>query len=233
MRRGVRGRPHKAQVHPNDLQMKLIAEELSARRGGRRLFANLSFAVEAGEALLVTGPNGAGKTSLLRILAGFLPPELGQIRLEGIAAAEESIAEQCHYVGHANAVKASLTVAENAAFWSGFLGGTPRPSRQAVPDRLETALAAFGLEALRDIPAGYLSAGQQRRAGLVRLLLAPRPIWLLDEPTASLDQAGQEALAVAVNTHLAGGGLVAAATHMPLGFRGRELRLGGPAAAAA
>ena len=233
MRRGVRGRPHKTQVHPNDLQMKLIAEKLSARRGGRLLFAGLSFAVDAGEALLVTGPNGAGKTSLLRILAGFLPPELGQIRLEGVAAAEEGIAEQCHYVGHANAIKASLTVAENAAFWRGFLGGGPGQSRQTGSDRLGTALATFSLEALRDIPAGYLSAGQQRRAGLVRLLLAPRPIWLLDEPTASLDQAGQEALAVAVNTHLAGGGLVAAATHMPLGFPARELRLGRPAAAAA
>ena len=188
------------------------------------LFAGLAFAVEAGTALLVTGPNGAGKTTLLRMLAGFLPPELGHIRLEG-GAAEASIAEQCHYVGHANAVKPSLTVAENAAFWSGFLGG--------AQDRLDAALQAFGLEALRDIPTGYLSAGQRRRAGLMRLLLSPRPIWLLDEPTSSLDQAGQEVLAATVNTHLAGDGLVVAATHMALGFeRTQELRLGRPAAAA-
>src|SRR5262245_3024900 len=166
--------------------MKLIAEKLSATRGGRILFVGLSFAVEAGQALLVTGPNGAGKTTLLRTLGGFLRPAAGQIRLEG-GAAEASIAEQCHYVGHANAVKPSLTVAENAAFWSGFLGGGP--------DHLRPALAAFGLDALRDIPAGYLSAGQRRRAGLMRLALAPRPIWLLDEPTASLDQSGQEMLA--------------------------------------
>ena len=205
--------------------MKLVAENLSARRGERLLFAGLSFAVDAGQAMVVRGPNGAGKTTLLRTLAGFLPPEAGQLRLEG-GAAEASIAEQCHYVGHANAVKTSLTIAENAVFWSGFLGGTS--------DRIDAALAAFGLEALRDIPTGYLSAGQRRRAGLTRLLLAPRPIWLLDEPTSSLDQAGQEVLAGTVNAHLAGGGLVVAATHMPLGFdRAHELRLSRVTAVAA
>jgi heme exporter protein A len=202
--------------------MRLMAEKLCARRGGRILFAGLSFAVEAGEALLVTGPNGAGKTTLLRTLAGFLPPEAGQIGIED-GAADASIGEQCHYVGHTNAVKPGLTVAENAAFWGGFLGGVAREAS----GRLDTALATFGLEALRDIPAGYLSAGQRRRAGLIRLGLAPRPIWLLDEPTASLDQVGQEMLAVAVNAHLAAGGLVVAATHLPLAFdRPRELHLG-------
>jgi heme exporter protein A len=205
--------------------MKLMAEKLCARRGGRILFASLSFSVAAGQALLVTGPNGAGKTTLLRTIAGFLPPEAGRIHLDG-GAAEAGIAEQCHYVGHANAVKPSLTVAENAAFWSGFLGG--------APGRLEAALAAFGLAALRDIPAGYLSAGQRRRAGLLRLLLAERPLWLLDEPTTSLDAAAQEMLAGAVNQHLAAGGLVVAATHMVLGFdRALELHLGRTAAAAA
>jgi heme exporter protein A len=209
--------------------MRLIAEKLCARRGGRILFTGLSFALEAGEALLVTGPNGAGKTTLLRTVAGFLAPEGGQLRLEG-GAPEASIGEQCHYVGHTNAVKPGLTVAENAAFWGGFLEGVPGDD---TPDRLDRALATFGLEALRDIPAGYLSAGQRRRAGLVRLALARRPIWLLDEPTASLDQAGQEVLAAAVNAHLATGGLVAAATHLPLGFdRARELHLGRAAAAA-
>jgi len=213
--------------------MQLIAEKLCARRGGRILFASLSFVVAAGEALLVTGPNGAGKTTLLRTLAGFLPPEAGQFRLDG-GAAEVSIGEQCHYVGHANAVKPGLTVAENALFWGGFLGQGPEVDRGGERGGLDAALATFGLEALRDIPAGYLSAGQRRRAGLMRLLLARRPIWLLDEPTASLDQAGQDVLASVVNAHLAAGGLVVAATHMALGFdRARELRLIRPAAAAA
>jgi heme exporter protein A len=189
------------------------------------LFAGISFAVEAGGALLVTGPNGAGKTTLLRTLAGLLRPEAGHVRLEG-GAAEMSIAEQCHYVGHSNAVKPSLTVAENAAFWSGFLGG--------ATDRLDRALNVFGVAALRNIPAAYLSAGQRRRAGLTRLLLAERAVWLLDEPTASLDDAAQETLVGAVNRHLAAGGLVVAATHLPLGFVGaRELRLGSATAAAA
>src|SRR5688572_112088 len=146
--------------------MKLIAEKLCARRGGRILFADLSFSVAAGEALLVTGPNGAGKTTLLRILVGFLTPETGQVRLEH-GAADADIGEQCHYVGHLNAVKPGLTVAQNAVFWGGFLGMAPGGGS----DRLDGALATFGLQALRDIPAGYLSAGQRRRAGLMRLLL--------------------------------------------------------------
>jgi heme exporter protein A len=121
-------------------------------------------------------------------------------------------------------VKPSLTVAENAAFWAGFLG-TPSD------DRLDAALAGFGLEALRDVPTAYLSAGQRRRAGLMRLTLAPRPIWLLDEPTSSLDQAGQEVMAAAANAHLAEGGIVVAATHMALGLEQvDELQLGRPAA---
>jgi heme exporter protein A len=205
--------------------MKLVAEKLSSSRGGRPLFRGLSFAVETGTALLVTGPNGAGKTTLLRTLAGLLRLETGQIRLEG-GAEDVTLGEQCHYIGHANAVKPSLTVAENAAFWSGYLGG--------AADRLDDALGVFGLAALRDIPAGYLSAGQRRRAGLMRLLLADRPIWLLDEPTASLDDAAQQALVGAVNRHLSHGGLAVAATHLPLGFdRAQGLRLGRAAAAAA
>jgi len=213
--------------------MQLIAEKLCARRGGRLLFAGLSFAVGAGEALLVTGPNGAGKTTLLRTLAGFMVPEAGQVRIDG-GAAEAGIGEQCHYVGHANAVKPGLTVAENAAFWGGFLEGETGESPAQARDRLAAALATFGLEALRDIPAGYLSAGQRRRAGLVRLLLARRPIWLLDEPTASLDQAGQDVLVGVVNRHLAGGGLAIAATHLPLALdRARGLHLGRAGAAAA
>ncbi len=204
--------------------MKLIGDKLSAVRGGRTLFSELSLGIAPGEALLVMGPNGAGKTTLLRIVAGLAQPTAGRVWLEG-GARDHALSEQCHYVGHANAVKAGLTVAENASFWSRFLGGG-----HVGPD---TALETFGLSGLGDIPAGYLSAGQKRRLGLARLLLADRPLWLLDEPTAALDSAAQETLTGAVNAYLARGGMVMAATHVPLGFAApRALHLGGMAPAA-
>jgi heme exporter protein A len=198
--------------------MKLIADGLACSRGGRRLFSDLSFTTGAGEALLLTGPNGAGKTTLIRTIAGLLPPAGGAIRIEG-GKDDRSVGEQCHYVGHLNAIKASLSVEANAAFWCGFLGGGI--------GRVAAALETFGLAALRDIPAAYLSAGQKRRLGLARVLLADRPIWLLDEPTVSLDTAAQEVLTRAVDAHLAKRGLVIAATHVALGFAGaRALSLG-------
>ena len=204
--------------------MKVIAEMLSATRGGRDVFAQISFVVPGGEALVLTGPNGAGKTTLIRIIAGLLKPAGGQIRLDG-GRPGRTLGEECHYVGHLNGVKASLTVDENASFWARYLG--------SGPEQIERALATFGLGAVRDIPAAFLSAGQRRRLGLARVLLAERPIWLLDEPTAALDHAAQQMLTGAVDAHLAGGGLVVAATHAPLGFaRSRELPLGSPALAA-
>jgi heme exporter protein A len=205
--------------------MKLVADALTATLGGRMLFSGLSFALEGGEALLLLGPNGAGKTTLIRIIVGLLRPDTGRISLDG-GDAEQSVGEQCHYVGHLNALKTSLTVEENADFWCRFLG------TRATSGRIESALAAFGLAHLRDIPAGYLSAGQKRRLGLARVLLAERPVWLLDEPTVSLDRDAQAALTAAVDVHLGDGGLVVAATHTPLGFsRARELHLRMPAEA--
>jgi heme exporter protein A len=198
--------------------MKLIADALTSILGGRTLFSGLSFAVDGGETLLLMGPNGAGKTTLIRTIAGLLGPAAGSIRMES-GDAERSVGEQCHYVGHLNAIKSTLSVGENAAFWCRFLGGGT--------ERIATALTAFGLSGLRDIPAAYLSAGQKRRLGLARVLLAERPMWLLDEPTVSLDRAAQVALSRAVDVHIAGGGLVVAATHMPLAFsNARELHLG-------
>jgi heme exporter protein A len=202
--------------------MKLVADRLACVRGGRTLFADLSFTIEGGEALQLMGPNGAGKTTLIRMIAGLLAPAAGAIRLEA-GEAERSIGEQCHYVGHLNAVKSSLTVEENAAFWGRFLGEGARA-------RIDRALCAFGLAHLGDIPAGYLSAGQKRRLGLARVLLAERPIWLLDEPTVSLDTAAQALLAAAVDAHVTAGGLVVAATHAALGFaKSRYLHLGNSA----
>ena len=188
--------------------MKLIVDKLSVRRDGRAIFADLSFTVEPGSSLLVLGPNGAGKTTLLRTLAGLMPASAGRLWLEG-GEAEQSPGELCHYLGHLNAIKSSLTVEENARFWQHYLGGS---------GPVDAALASFGLVALKDIPAAYLSAGQKRRLALTRLLLATRAIWLLDEPAAALDQDAQAALTAAVTARLAGGGLVIAATHQPLGW---------------
>lgn len=198
--------------------MQLVADNLSLERAGRRIFERVSFTVASGEALLLTGPNGAGKTSLIRAVAGFLPLAGGTIRLDGEADAE--IAERCHLIGHRDGIKGGLSVRENAAFFAAFLGGEAG-SVMDVLDRL-------GLGALADVPAAWLSAGQRRRLGLSRLLLAQRPLWLLDEPSVSLDAAAVETLATIIAEHLAGGGMAIAATHVPLGLSGaRELRLSG------
>ncbi len=203
--------------------MQLIAENLALERGGRRIVEGLAFQVAAGEALVLTGPNGAGKSTLIRGIAGFLPAAEGSIRLEG-GPADTEIAEQCHFVGHRDGVKAALSVRENAVFASRFLG---------QGEDVTSALERLGLDALAEVPAAYLSAGQRRRLGLARLLLARRPLWLLDEPTVSLDATSVATLARIVKDHLASGGLVVAATHTPLGLEGaRELRLGHPSLSA-
>ncbi|MGH6833068.1 MAG: heme ABC exporter ATP-binding protein CcmA, partial [Methyloceanibacter sp.] len=160
-----------------------------------------------GEALLVSGPNGAGKTSLLRQVAGLLPPAAGELRLEG-AGPDAERPELCHYVGHLNGVKASLSVGENLAFWADFLGANGAGFKRA--------LAAFGLTPLADLPAGLLSAGQKRKLALSRLFAAPRPIWLLDEPQSSLDAASVKLLDEAIKDHLDSGGIALVASHTPL-----------------
>lgn len=189
--------------------MKLVADGLTLVRGTRTLQSGLSFAVPGGTALVVTGPNGVGKSTLLRAVAGLFPALSGSVRLEGAASAA-SLSEEVHYFGHLNAVKSSLTVEENARFWCSYLGG----AAQGVFNALEQ----FGLLPLRDIPAGYLSAGQKRRLGLARLLIAERPVWLLDEPATSLDTASQSVVTGVVNRHLAKGGIAVAATHVALGL---------------
>lgn len=201
--------------------MRLLGSDLACFRGGRQVFAGLSFTVAAGEALVVLGPNGVGKSSLLRLLAGLVPRSGGALDLEG-GDPELTIGEQTHYLGHQDALKPSLTVAENLAFWSDFLG-----SRAGT----RAALAAVGLEGIAQLPAAYLSAGQRRRLSLARLVAIKRPIWLLDEPMSTLDAAAQQRLIGFMRAHLAEGGLILAATHGPLGMGAtEELRLGQPVA---
>jgi heme exporter protein A len=198
--------------------MRLWGRELRCVRGGREVFSGLNFEVQAGEALAVTGRNGSGKTSLLRLIAGLLAPAGGAIELNGYEA-ELTLPEQAHYLGHRDAAKPALSVAENLAFWRDFLRGE-------AADVCE-CLTTVGLSHALDLPAAYLSAGQRRRLSLARLLAVHRPIWLLDEPTTALDAAGQAVFARLMGEHLTGGGLIIAATHTPLGIFARELKIGG------
>jgi heme exporter protein A len=201
--------------------MRLSGIDLDCIRGGREVFSRLGFALQSGEALLVTGRNGAGKSSLLRMIAGLLHVAGGRLELQG-GHAERTLAEQTHYLGHQDALKPSLSVMENLAFWARYLGGGE--------DAPSSALASVGLEALGGLPAAYLSAGQRRRLSIARLIAAKRPIWLLDEPTSALDRAAQERLSELMAAHLAGGGLIVAAAHGPIGLeRARELQLGAAA----
>ena len=196
--------------------MRLEASGLTCVRGGREVFAGVGFSVEGGEALLITGRNGAGKSSLLRMIAGLLRIADGRLTVAG-ADPERTIPEQAHYLGHQDALKPSLSLAENLGFWTRYLGGQ---SAQA-------GLQAVGLMELADLPAAYLSAGQRRRLSIARLVAVQRPIWLLDEPTSALDREAQDALSGLMREHLSGGGLIVAATHGPIGLTGaKELRLG-------
>jgi heme exporter protein A len=198
--------------------MRLVAEDLSGERGGEPVFSGVSFALGAGESLIVTGPNGSGKSTLLRVLCGLLPVAGGAIRLDGGGEDWPTVASACHYLGHQNGMKTALTVVENLSFWRDFNGG----ERLVVVD----ALDAVGLSGLGGIPFGYLSTGQRRRAAIARLLVSWRPVWLLDEPTAGLDADSETRFSGIMLKHLDDGGIVVAATHQPLGLKGRELRMG-------
>jgi heme exporter protein B len=189
--------------------MMLVAgTSLACTRGGLPIFRDVDFTVKAGEALVLTGPNGSGKTTLLRIIAGLLQPSGGVVRFEG-AGPEAVLAEEAHYLAHLDPLKPSLSVAENLVFWADFLGSAAAASE---------VLGAVRLERLAQLPAAYLSAGQRRRLSLARLIAVQRPVWLLDEPTAALDAAGQVILADMMRHHLSSGGLIIAATHGPLGL---------------
>ena len=207
--------------------MRLSGSGLACVRSGREVFAGIGFAVEAGNALLVLGRNGAGKSSLLRMVAGLVRVAVGRLELDG-GDPELTLPEQAHYVGHQDAVKPALTVAENLAFWGRYLGGG-----DASPAAVDAALDAVGLAPLADLPAAYLSAGQKRRLSLARLAAVARPVWLLDEPTSALDSASQDRLTALMRKHLGEGGIILAATHGPIGLDAEALRLDGMTTAGA
>jgi heme exporter protein A len=192
------------------------------------VFSGLDFEASAGRALAVTGRNGSGKTSLLRLIAGLLVPAGGSIALEG-GDAELNLGEQAHYLGHRDALKPALSAAENLVFWRNFLGGEISDGDGGLEQSLHESLAPVGLDHAAHLPAAYLSAGQRRRLSLARLIAVRRPLWLLDEPTAALDVAGQTMFAGLMGDHLARGGMIVAATHGPLGIEAEELRIGGAA----
>ena len=197
--------------------MRIEADSLACRRSGRLVFEGLSFTLSDGEALIATGRNGAGKSSLLGILAGRLAPTAGALRIAG--AGERTLPECLHFIGHRDALKSALTAEENLAFARDLLGDAALAPH--------AALAAVGLEHAAALPVAYLSAGQRRRVALARLLVAHRPVWLLDEPTAALDVAAQNTLLGLMRTHRAAGGLLIAATHQPLDLEGaKALRMG-------
>ncbi|GLT07887.1 cytochrome c biogenesis ATP-binding export protein CcmA [Sulfitobacter porphyrae] len=182
----------------------LRVDDLTLARGGVPVLTGLSLALVPGQALILRGPNGAGKTTLLRSIAGLQPPLSG--RIEG---AQDRVA----YAAHADGLKAMLSVTENLAFWARIFGTSD----------ITPALDAFDLHGLADRLAGTLSAGQKRRLGLARLLVTGRPLWVLDEPTISLDTGAVALFAAALRAHLARGGAALIATHIDLGIEAQVL----------
>lgn len=199
--------------------MRLVANELDGERGGETIFSGVSFALADGEGLLVTGANGSGKSTLLRIVAGLLPAAGGTVTLEGGEPDWPDVMAACHYLGHQNALKPALSVTENLAAWRDYLGEPHVP--------IAEALEMVGLDEIGHLPLGYLSTGQKRRIAIARLLVSYRPVWLLDEPTAGLDRASETQFAALMAAHLEDGGMIIAATHLPLGLEWtQELRMG-------
>lgn len=198
----------------HDRAAALRIDMLACRRGERLVFDNLSFALQSGQALALTGPNGSGKSSLLRQLAGLLPAAAGTL--------ETALLPQCdiHYLGHADGLKAALSLSETLDFEAALAAA---PLSQHKRDALVTKLGLAG----RDWQfVGDLSAGQKRRLTLARLLIDPRPLWLLDEPLTALDEAGRALINAMAEAHLACGGMIVAASHEPLAFAAQNLQLG-------
>jgi heme exporter protein A len=186
--------------------MTFSGHSLSCLRGQSLVFEDISFSVAPGKMLALTGANGSGKTSLLRVMAGLLPPASGTLLWNG---KDEMPEGAVHWIGPDNALKPDLTVTENMEFW---FSSQPLPSGRG---KIVTALLQLSLSPFADTPVRCLSVGQKRRAALCRLFLSPRPLWLLDEPETGLDAASAEKLRGLVRTHVDGGGIAVIATHRP------------------
>jgi len=197
--------------------MTLSVHNLTCYRSGRLIFADMSFNIASGEAVMLRGPNGAGKSTLLRILAGLISAD-GDVSINGhsLATDRDAVQEQIAYSGHLDAIKPQLTVAENLTFWAHLFNG----------GSVDAAVEQFSLAEIWDRPAHACSAGQKRRLGLARLVVSGRPLWLLDEPTVSLDTATTAQFAKIVTSHCASGGMALIATHIDLGLNApREIHI--------
>lgn len=203
--------------------LRLVASGLAVRRGPRFLFRGLDVSLVPGQVMQLTGPNGSGKSTLLRLLAGFSPPDAGTVRLE--SAGEEATGSFLHYFGHREGLRPALTARENLAFLAGLLGGDEA--------RIPEALSKLGVSRLIDLPVRVLSEGQRRRVALARLLVIDRPIWLLDEPLASLDVEAIATVSALIAEHAQAGGMAMVATHQPLAATNATLDLAGRREAAA
>ncbi|HSF95025.1 MAG TPA: heme ABC exporter ATP-binding protein CcmA [Thermohalobaculum sp.] len=192
--------------------MDLTLDKLACRRAGRLVFNRLDFRLEAGQAAALRGPNGVGKSTLLRQLCGLIPVAGGDARLDGVSLEgdRQGFQERVAYAGHLDAVKPALSIGENLTLWAGIHGNDA--------GRAGAALARFGLDAIAGRPAAQCSAGQKRRLGLARLLVMDRPLWLLDEPTVSLDADASALVADLVREHVGAGGMALIATHVDLGL---------------
>jgi heme exporter protein A len=197
---------------------RFSGQAITCFRGERFVFESLEFAVESGEALVLTGPNGSGKSSLIRIMAGLLAAVDGRIEWNGEAVSEapEDHHARLHYVGYQDAIKPVMTVRENLAFWAGLRGPL---------NRVGQALETVGLGGIAEMPAQFLSSGQRRRLSLARIVASNAELWLLDEPTVGLDRAAVGILEALIAQHRAAGGMAVLATHQPIALGGDERRL--------
>ncbi len=201
------------------VRSQLIVETkgLACGRGETMLVRDLDLALSSGHGLLLRGPNGSGKSTLLLTLAGLLPPLAGNVQFSGHDPDDGPV---LHYCGHRNGIRPRLSVSETLGFWAAING--------AFGLSIAAALEKVGLSGAAKLDAGYLSAGQQRRLALARLLVSPRPLWLLDEPTAALDSQGHALVGTLLADHLASGGLAIIATHDEIALEGLDtLMLGG------